>query len=176
MTKKRFYLDVSEAYSGILKIIDFGDGTENIYPTSSRPNMEIVVELLNELNNENEQLKKLLECSRKEANDHCEKLMSKDEFIRLYKSQRDDALEDIKQLKEHIKSLEKQCHLIHMQSMFSTVKSFKGDVSKRYKYSEERDTIYDTANNYGDYDQVLDKKEVVMLLNEYETILKEMKK
>lgn len=57
MTEKRFYLDVSEAYSGILKVIDFGDGTENIYPTSSRPDMEAVVELLNELNNENEQLK-----------------------------------------------------------------------------------------------------------------------
>lgn len=49
---------MSEAYSGILKIIDFGDGTENIYPTFSRPDMEIVVELLNELNNEIEQLKK----------------------------------------------------------------------------------------------------------------------
>ena len=61
MTEKRFYLDVSEAYSGILKIIDFGDGTENIYPTSSRPDMEIVVELLNELNNENEELKQFKE-------------------------------------------------------------------------------------------------------------------
>ena len=106
--------------------------------------------------------------------------MSKDEFIRLYISQRDNALEEIKQLKqeneqlkEYVNFLEKQCHLIHIQSMFSTVKSFKGDVSKRYKYSEERDTIYDTANNYGQYDKVLDKKEVVMLLNEYETILKE---
>ena len=58
MTEKRFYLDVSEAYSGILKIIDFGDGIENIYPTSSRPDMEIVVELLNELNGETEELKK----------------------------------------------------------------------------------------------------------------------
>lgn len=57
MTEKRFYLDVSEAYSGILKIIDFGDGSESIYSTSSRPDMETVVEILNKLNNENEQLK-----------------------------------------------------------------------------------------------------------------------
>ena len=141
---------------------------------------EDVVDLLNDFNDEKKKKKKLLACSRKEANDYCEELMSKDEFIRLYISQRDNALEEIKQLKqeneqlkEYVNFLEKQCHLIHIQSMFSTVKSFKGDVSKRYKYSEERDTIYDTANNYGQYDKVLDKKEVVMLLNEYETILKE---
>lgn len=79
------------------------------------------------------------------------------------------------QLKQLIKELEKQIYLIHMSSMFSTVKSFKGDVSKRYKYSEETDTIYDTANNYGQYDKVLDKKEIVMLLNEYETVLNELK-
>lgn len=84
-------------------------------------------------------------------------------------------IEENEELKEHIKSLEKQCHLIHMQSMFSTVKSFKGDVSKRYKYSEKTDNIYDTANHYGQYDKVLDKKEITILLNEYETILKELK-
>jgi superfamily II RNA helicase len=76
------------------------------------------------------------------------------------------------QLKQLIKKLEKQIHLIHMASMFSTVKSFKGDVTKRYEYSEETDTIYDTANKYGQYNKILDKKEVVMLLNEYETLLK----
>ena len=65
------------------------------------------------LEEENEELKKLLECSRKEANDYCEDLMSKDEFIRLYKLQRDDALEEIKQLKqknENLKqTIEKLC-------------------------------------------------------------------
>ena len=80
------------------------------------------------------------------------------------------------QLIEKIKKLEKEIHLIHMASMFSTVKSFKGDVSKRYTYNEETDTIYDTANHYGSYHKVLDKKEIVMLLNEYETVLnKELK-
>lgn len=79
----------------------------------------------------------------------------------------------LNRLNEKNKSLEKQVYLIHMSSMFSTVKAFKGDVSKRYKYSEETDTIYDTANHYGQYDKVLDKKEITMLLNEYETILKE---
>ena len=33
-----------------------------------------------------------------------------------------------------IKALRKELHLAHMSSMFSTVKSFKGDISKRYKY------------------------------------------
>lgn len=84
-----------------------------------------------------------------------------------------DLLNENEQLKQLIKKLEKQIHLIHMSSMFSTVKSFKGDVSKRYKYSEETDTIYDTANHYGQYHKILDKKEVTMLLNEYNTLLEE---
>ena len=75
------------------------------------------------------------------------------------------------QLKQQLNEAVNQIHLVHMQSMFSTVKSFKGDVSKRYKYSEETDNIYDTANHYGQYDMILDKKEVTMLLNEYETLL-----
>lgn len=75
------------------------------------------------------------------------------------------------ELKQLIKKLEKQIHLIHMSSMFSTVKSFKGDVSKRYEYSEETDTVYDTANHYGQYHKILDKKEITMLLNEYNTLL-----
>ncbi len=72
-----------------------------------------------------------------------------------------------------IKALRKELHLVHMSSMFSTVKSFKGDISKRYKYTEETDMIYDTANHYGKYDKILDKKEVTMLLNEYNTLLEE---
>ena len=81
-----------------------------------------------------------------------------------------DVLNDYEKENEELK---KQIHLIHMASMFSTVKSFKGDVSKRYKYSDETDTIYDTANHYGQYSKVLDKKEITMLLNEYETVIKE---
>lgn len=76
-----------------------------------------------------------------------------------------------KELRQHIKKLEKEIYLQHMRSMFSTVKSFKGDVSKRYYYSEETDTLYDSANNYGQYDKILEKKEIAMLLNEYETLL-----
>lgn len=75
------------------------------------------------------------------------------------------------ELIEKIKKLEKEIHLIHMASMFSTVKSFTGDVSKRYTYNEETDTVYDTANHYGQYHKILDKKEITMLLNEYETVL-----
>lgn len=77
-------------------------------------------------------------------------------------------------LKKHIKTLEKQCCLLHMSSMFSTVKSFKGDVSKRYYYSEADDAIYDTANHYGQYHKMLDKKEIAMLLNEYNTFYEQL--
>lgn len=80
----------------------------------------------------------------------------------------------IKLLEKKNEELRKQIHLVHMAGMFSTVKSFKGDVSKRYQYSNETDTIFDTANNYGSYDKILDKKEITMLLNEYETVLKEL--
>lgn len=66
---------------------------------------ELIVELLNDLSQENEQLKKLLECSREEANDYCEELMEKDEFIRLYKSQRDDTIKENEQLKVIIKEV-----------------------------------------------------------------------
>ena len=51
------------------------------------------------LSEENEKLKKQLECSREESDDYCEELMGKDEFVRLYKRQRDDALKENKKLK-----------------------------------------------------------------------------
>lgn len=70
-----------------------------------------------------------------------------------------------------LNTLIKELHLAHMRSMFSTVKSFKGDISKRYKYDEKTDTIYDTANHYGQYNKILDKKEITMLLNEYNTLI-----
>lgn len=60
---------------------------------------------LSKLQKENEQLKKLLECSREEANDYCEELMEKDEFIRLYKRQRDEVIEENKHLKKQSKLL-----------------------------------------------------------------------
>lgn len=82
-----------------------------------------------------------------------------------------DFCEKLNALHEENKELQKELHLIHMSSMFSTVKSFKGDISKRYKYSEKTDMIYDTANHYGEYNKVLGKKEITMLLNEYNTLL-----
>ena len=85
----------------------------------------------------------------------------------------EELLECLNMQDMEIKALRKELHLVHMSSMFSTVKSFKGDISKRYKYSEKTDMIYDTANHYGKYDKILDKKEVTMLLNEYNTLLEE---
>lgn len=86
----------------------------------------------------------------------------------------EELLECLNMQDMEIKALRKELHLVHMSSMFSTVKSFKGDISKRYKYNEKTNTIYDTANNYGQYDKILDKKEVTMLLNEYNTLLEEL--
>lgn len=60
---------------------------------------------LSKLQKENEQLEKLLKCSREEANDYCEELMEKDEFIRLYKRQRDEVIEENKYLKKQSKLL-----------------------------------------------------------------------
>lgn len=77
-------------------------------------------------------------------------------------------------LEKENEALKKELHLMHMRGMFSTVKSFKGDISKRYTYSEETDNVYDVANHYGQYCKILSKKEMVMLLNEYETVLKEL--
>lgn len=82
-----------------------------------------------------------------------------------------DFCEKLNALHEENKKLQKELYLIHMSSMFSTVKSFKGDISKRYKYSEKTDMIYDTANHYEGYSKVLGKKEITMLLNEYNTLL-----
>lgn len=111
-----------------------------------------LVEAVKDLTKENEQLKYRIEELRKELS-NCE--------------------EDYNMQDMEIKALRKELHLVHMSSMFSTVKSFKGDISKRYKYSEKTDMIYDTANHYGKYDKILDKKEVTMLLNEYNTLLEE---
>ena len=60
---------------------------------------------ISDLEKENKQLKKLLECSREEANDYCEELMGKDEFIRLYKRQRDEVIEENEELKSEIQKL-----------------------------------------------------------------------
>lgn len=86
-------------------------------------------ELLNELYEENEQLRewmkdlkheydslhdicakldKKVKCIQEEANDYCEELMGKDEFIRLYKRQRDEVIEENNQLKKEKRKLQKE--------------------------------------------------------------------
>lgn len=87
----------------------------------------------------------------------------------------EDFAETLNEIHAKNKVLYKQLHLNHMASMFSTVKSFKGEVSKRYVYDEETDTIFDTANHYGQYSKILDKKEVTLLLNEYNALLENPK-
>ena len=50
-------------------------------------------------------LEKKVKCIQEEANDYCEELMGKDEFIRLYKRQRDEVIEENEQLKTDKQSL-----------------------------------------------------------------------
>ena len=59
MTEKRFYLNEGEV--GILKILDLKEDNEAIYHTASKSDMKMVVELLNELAEENEQLKQFIQ-------------------------------------------------------------------------------------------------------------------
>ena len=80
MTEKRFIID---------SIGVFHDNHNALHDLE-------VVDLLNTLHEENEKLKSLLECSREEANDYCEELMEKDEFIRLYKKQNEQLREALK--------------------------------------------------------------------------------
>lgn len=150
MTEKRF---VYYEHKGADYILDTpNESLDFIEMLGDCLEAEEIVDLLNYLNDENEQLKHRIEELRKELS-NCE--------------------EDYNMQDMEIKALRKELHLAHMSSMFSTVKSFKGDISKRYKYSEKTDMIYDTANHYGKYDKILDKKEVTMLLNEYNTLLEE---
>lgn len=127
-------------------------------------NSNQVCDKLNEFYEENQYLRQILDLGQTDAKSVVDVLNMQQVDIR-------NISEENKELKHHIKNLERELHLEHMRSMFSTVKSFNGDVSKRYYYSEETDTLYDSANNYGQYDKILDKKEIAMLLNEYETLL-----
>ena len=142
MTKNQFKFDRDTVATNLKTPIVYDE---------KRMSIGEVLDKLNELSDENEQLKQ--------------------ELIEFKKWKK--YVGDVKREDMEIKALRKELHLAHMSSMFSTVKSFKGDISKRYKYSEKTDTIYDTANNYGQYDKILDKKEVTMLLNEYNTLLEE---
>ena len=172
MTKKRFRKGYVLGDTGLID--EEGElkwFIENINSVSDlEKNWDKVIDKLNEVAEE----KGILEVQLRSSENEIDKLMAE---INMLTDTCHDCCKEIreenKELKHHIKELEKELHLAHMRAMFSTVKSFKGDVSKRYKYSEETDTLYDTANTYGQYDKILDKKEVVMLLNEYETLLNE---
>lgn len=59
MTEKRFYLN--EEKVNILKILDLKEDNETIYHTALKSDMKMVVKLLNELHEENEQLKQFQE-------------------------------------------------------------------------------------------------------------------
>ena len=149
-TEKRFELRLCS--NGTYYVYENGTLTDIDFDKFNEESAYALIDEVNALYEENEQLKHRIKELRKELS-NCEE---------------DYNIQDME-----IKALRKELHLVHMSSMFSTVKSFKGDISKRYKYSEKTDTIYDTANNYGKYDKILDKKEVTMLLNEYNTLLEE---
>ena len=45
--------------------------------------------------------------------------------------------------------------------------------NKRYEYWEDSDTAYDTKIKYGQYFRIIDKKDMVCLLNEQDKIIKD---
>ena len=48
--------------------------------------------------------------------------------------------------------------------------------NKRYEYWEESDTAYDTKIKYGQYFRIIDKKDMVNLLNKQEETIQSLKK
>ena len=48
--------------------------------------------------------------------------------------------------------------------------------NKRYEYWEDSDTAYDTKIKYGQYFRIIDKKDMVYLLNEKEETIQLLKK
>ena len=176
MTEKRFTL-TNKSLSKIGNDVAIADDG---VPCTQR----FVCNLLNELTEENEQLKHdatvLIQANQDYRRENKQLKARIEYFERKIKRERASAMKQHEKWENEIQKeneqLKKELHLMHMRTMFSTVQSFKGDVSKRYKYSKETDTIYDTANHYGQYDKVLDKAEIVMLLNEYETVLNELKR
>ena len=147
---KRFELRLCS--NGAYYVYENGTLTDIDFDKFNKESAYALIDEVNALYEDNEQLKHSIEGLRKELS-NCEA---------------DYNMQDME-----IKALHKELHLIHISSMFSTVKSFKGDISKRYKYNEKTDMIYDTANHYGEYNKVLGKKEITMLLNEYNTLLEE---
>ena len=145
---KRFELRLCS--NGTYYVYENGALTDVDFDKFNKESADALIDKVNALYEENEQLKIFLKALNEELS-----LANRD----------NDTLE------EENKALQQKLHLVHMSSMFSTVKSFKGDISKRYKYNEKTDMIYDTANHYGEYNKVLGKKEITMLLNEYNTLL-----
>lgn len=198
MTEKRFEIVLSGGDVSQYEIIDHEQEQLTIYNNLGNVYFSSALqlcELLNELYDKNKKLKQVnemlqMDFAMTERNLIEENEQLKSEYKVLHTQYQDlkkfvennfdEYLTQEKLNKQIIKlsneneQLKKEIYLMHMRSMFSTVKSFKGDVSKRYKYSGETDNIYDAANHYGQYDKILDKKEITMLLNEYETVLNEL--
>lgn len=96
---KRFYLNQGEV--DILKIIDFKEDNETIYRITSESDMKIVVKLLNELAEENKQLK--------EERNYFER--KKCEYFNKYNKKHLDNIQlkkENEQLKQEIETLQEQ--------------------------------------------------------------------
>ena len=46
---------------------------------------------------------------------------------------------------------------------------------KRFEYWKDSDTVYDTKIKYGQYFRIIDKRDMVYLLNEQEELIKRLK-
>lgn len=147
MTKKRFLViyDGFGEDSDVLIREDIDEWKYTLIPIYekgeyNKAGIDEIINRLNELYKENEQLKKQLECSREEANDYCEELMGKDEFIRLYKRQRDDALKENKELKSDNNRLVNETAKIvaeHQGRVLDLIDENIEELEGQYKFGQE---------------------------------------
>ena len=65
---------------------------------------------------------------------------------------------------------------IIMQKIVQITKVMKMTENKRFEYWKDSDTAYDTKIKYGQYFRIIDKKDMVCLLNEQDAEIKRLNK
>ena len=139
---------------------------------------EAIVDEFNKLENFNRDIKEYIE-KVEDCNEGLRYIRDKlesekydlKEELQYYKMKSGQLETDLFDVERELEKLKKDYYLLHMSSMFSTVKSFNGKVDERYKYDELNGRIYDTANHYGQYSRIIDMEEATLLLNEYNALL-----
>lgn len=82
------------------------------------------------------------------------------------KNQKEEEIKRLKIENEYLK-----CMFINRSII--PAKKYTGNPKDRYEYFEESDIVFDTTIQYGQYFKILDKREMVLLLNMYNSIIEE---